>query len=330
MLSLKPPTVYQTSKCYVTFGVMGHLDPKQPPSKGKPWTSFAGQGFVHRADLIVPEESFEAVRTALVQNSPAPEFKRVVMSLQDVLSKDFYTEYIRKGDIMMLSEGRIGVDNVYSLKGGILTLFLDREAYERAGLVGKPHGVKGKRGLKPRWIVELDLKADSMYHGKKGFDRLVYASKKALASPVTWLFCNVSGETPLPDPMLQFSPTKKEALPKLSPVIETLRPPIRPAAESLLPSGTEDFESFATELYEWLSLIRLGSPRIHPNDNIDPFLSRYKVPSAEGQANVRKISWQGFLSPAWSRKTLIDIISALPEKSWFVFSTTTFPKGVTE
>jgi ribonuclease P/MRP protein subunit RPP40 len=128
---------------------------------------------------------------------------------------------------MMLSEGRIGIDNVYSLKGGmcamtsllrrfadpvgILTLFLDREAYERAGLVGKPHGVKGKRGLKPRWsgfsmrecyrylltvlVVELDLKADSMYHGKKGFDRLVYASKNALASPVTWLFYNVSGES---------------------------------------------------------------------------------------------------------------------------------------
>jgi len=30
-------------------------------------------------------------------------------------------------------------------------MFLDKEAYERAGLVGKPQGVKGKRGLKPRW-----------------------------------------------------------------------------------------------------------------------------------------------------------------------------------
>ncbi|KAG7287673.1 hypothetical protein NEMBOFW57_007186 [Staphylotrichum longicolle] len=30
-------------------------------------------------------------------------------------------------------------------------MFLDKETYERAGLVGKPHGVKGQRGLKPRW-----------------------------------------------------------------------------------------------------------------------------------------------------------------------------------
>ncbi len=67
----------------------------------------------------------------------------------------------------MLSEGRRGIDNVYCLRkglisvliprepdidlAGILTLFLDKETYERAGLVGQPDGVKGKRGLKPRW-----------------------------------------------------------------------------------------------------------------------------------------------------------------------------------
>ncbi len=38
---------------------------------------------------------------------------------------------------------------------GKLTMFLDRETYERAGLVGKPHGAKGKRGLKPRWSAYL-------------------------------------------------------------------------------------------------------------------------------------------------------------------------------
>lgn len=35
----------------------------------------------------------------------------------------------------------------------MLTMHLDKETYERAGLVGKPHGVKGKRGLKPRWSM---------------------------------------------------------------------------------------------------------------------------------------------------------------------------------
>lgn len=89
-------------------------------------------------------------------------------------------------------------------------MYLDKEAYERAGLVGKPHGVKGKRGLKPRWsvysplfvlgsctnlpfsVVEIDLMSPSMFPGKKGFDRLVYAAKNALNTPVTWLFYNIS------------------------------------------------------------------------------------------------------------------------------------------
>lgn len=30
-------------------------------------------------------------------------------------------------------------------------MYLDKETYERAGLVGHIHGVKGNRGSKPRW-----------------------------------------------------------------------------------------------------------------------------------------------------------------------------------
>ncbi|KAK3938813.1 fungal tRNA ligase phosphodiesterase domain-containing protein [Diplogelasinospora grovesii] len=192
MLSFPSPSTYQAQKCFVTYGVMGHLDPKQPPSKGKPWTTLTGQDFIYRADLILPQEAFEAVQAQLVQNRPAPGFKRVIMSLHDILSGPFFTEYIKKGDILMLSEGRRGIDNVFSLKGGLLTMFLDKESYERAGLVGKPDGVKGKRNLKPRWVVEFDLTSPSMFPGKKGFDRLIYASKNALSSPITWLFSNLS------------------------------------------------------------------------------------------------------------------------------------------
>lgn len=73
------------------------------------------------------------------------------------------------GNILMLSEGKAGVENAYTLKEGkcsrlgerfvirfnfqigLLTMHLDKESYERAGLVGVPDGVKGKRGTKPWW-----------------------------------------------------------------------------------------------------------------------------------------------------------------------------------
>lgn len=94
----------------------------------------------------MPDEAFEAVHEAVVKTRPAPEFKRVVMSLQDVLGGDFFTEYIKKGrsnivgisalvksnivtgNIMMLSEGRIGIDNVYSLKDGMHTKIMFTQA----------------------------------------------------------------------------------------------------------------------------------------------------------------------------------------------------------
>jgi ribonucleases P/MRP protein subunit RPP40 len=94
---------------------MGHLDPKQPPSKGKPWATFASQDFVHsvrfcltfsvprehianlvQVDLIVPAEAHDAVQEAIAKK-PAPEFRRVVMSLREVLGGEFFTEYVKKG-----------------------------------------------------------------------------------------------------------------------------------------------------------------------------------------------------------------------------------------
>lgn len=40
-------------------------------------------------------------------------------------------------------------------------------------------------------VVKYDLRSPSMFPGKKGFDRLVYAAKNVLNAPFTWLFCNL-------------------------------------------------------------------------------------------------------------------------------------------
>lgn len=41
-------------------------------------------------------------------------------------------------------------------------------------------------------VVTYDLTDQTMVHGKKGFDRLVYACKKALGQTLTWLSCQVN------------------------------------------------------------------------------------------------------------------------------------------
>ncbi|KAI1456353.1 ribonuclease P 40kDa subunit [Annulohypoxylon moriforme] len=332
MFSFAAPSVYQSSKCFVTYGVMSHLQPGQLPGKGKPWSALLAQDFVHKVDLILPEELLQVVKDKITSEPSrgAPVFYKVIMKLGQVLEGDFFTEYIKIGDIMMLSEGRMDSDNVFSLKEGILTLYLDKEAYERAGLVGKPYGVKGKRGSKPRWIVQFNLRDPSMLHGKKGFDRLVYACKNVLNTPTTWLFHNLS-KTPVPDPLSQHYPTKYTSNPIVSQGLSMKVPLLKPPPAIVSNQNRLDMEGFVTDVYEWLSLVRLDSPRVDAEDTIDPYLSCYAVPGdIENVRNEKlcRISWQGFMPPKWSQQTLVDVILALPSKSWFSMSVTSFSKGI--
>ncbi|KAL7628465.1 hypothetical protein AAE478_002668 [Parahypoxylon ruwenzoriense] len=329
---------------------MGHPDPKQIPSKGKPWSALSALDFVHRVDLILPEKLLHLVGDKVASDPGwASVFHRVIMTLGQILEGDFFTEYIKIGNIMMLSEGRLDSENVFSLKDGVLTMHLDKETYERAGLVGKPQGVKGKRGLKPRWstssdastvmkttnwpfeAVQFDLRSPSMLHGKKGFDRLAYACKNALNTPVTWLFCNLSNTSvPAPDPLSRHHPTKYTSQPEISKSLVAKVPSLKPQWAILESQNRPELDEFATDIYEWLSLVRLNCPRLKVDDKIDPYLSGYAVP---GDAEVMKddklcrISWQGFIPPKWTQQILADVIRTLPSKSWFSLSATSFTRG---
>ncbi len=92
-----------------------------------------------QVDLIIPEEVCDTVQQKLLgADKPAPVYKQVVMKLGEILSGDFFTEYIKQrktnfgrlsmptlssltlsiGDTTMLSDGRVHIDNVVTLKDG--------------------------------------------------------------------------------------------------------------------------------------------------------------------------------------------------------------------
>lgn len=101
-------------------------------------------------------------------------------------------------------------------------------------------------------------------------------------------------------------------------------------------------EEAVTELYEWLSLVRLGSPRVQSADNIDPYLSRYQVPvsfdsdnAVPSSGDVVTLRWSGFLSPTWACQTLLDVLIAmqsLPSSStsspWLAMSVSSFSSSM--
>lgn len=51
MFTQASPSIYQSSKCQVTYGSMGHTDAKQLPHKGKPWSSIMALDFIHKVRI---------------------------------------------------------------------------------------------------------------------------------------------------------------------------------------------------------------------------------------------------------------------------------------
>jgi ribonuclease P/MRP protein subunit RPP40 len=104
-------------------------------------------------------------------------------------------------------------------------------------------------------------------------------------------------------------------------------PPLNPPSD-IDPLYDGNFEDYAVEIHEWFSLISLNSPRINPEDNIDPFLSRYATP---GESNTRskfvKVTWRGFLTPTWVHKTFMETLLAAPRDAWFAYSAVGFGEG---
>ena len=88
------------------------------------------------------------------------------MKLSDLLHGPFFQDYIKHGDILMLSEGRPTIDNVFWLVNGVLKMELGRETYERLGWQGVPVEDGGKKHKKARFRIEIDLTSPSMVAGK--------------------------------------------------------------------------------------------------------------------------------------------------------------------
>lgn len=69
----------------------------------------------------------------------------------DLISGEFFNSYIKVGNVVMLSEGRSGTDNVLSLSDGVLHIEVDKPTYEKLGLEGRAVGGEVKKHVKARF-----------------------------------------------------------------------------------------------------------------------------------------------------------------------------------
>lgn len=134
---------------------------------------------------------------------------------------------------------------------------------------------------------------------------------------------------PSPDPLDAFNPTRCAAIPSVCEGIDVVLPPLQPPSALYSDTDSQDLPDTLTEMYEWLSLVRLQSPRISPADTIDPYLSRYEIPgetAEQSSAKLCTVTWEGILAHSCARQTLVETILAMPSREWFSMTVSSFSK----
>lgn len=146
-----------TPSCYIHHtSLPNYIDNANPPTKKNPFRTISEKPFTCTLDLSIPSTNAQNFTKLLASTDNATfTYAKVHMKLHDLLTGDFFNDYIKTGNIVMLSEGRPGVDNSFSLVEGVLRLEIDKPTFERVGLEGNVVDGLGRKHAKGRYGVLL-------------------------------------------------------------------------------------------------------------------------------------------------------------------------------
>jgi ribonuclease P/MRP protein subunit RPP40 len=181
-----------------------------------------------------------------------------------------------------------------------------------------------------------------MLHGKKGFERLVWASKNVLNRKYTWFFVDLNKTEELKRATVQNeqveSPTANQSA---SPIchfqqeLKVIRPDNTVLGRCAVPIVDEEKRLcdplYEEQLLEWLGLVLLDSPRVRVDDAADPYLCRYELPEGvqeEGrealmEGTLHHIQWKGFM-PSQFVSSLLLAVKQETGAHWFGMNVSTF------
>ncbi|KAJ5972196.1 uncharacterized protein N7479_002114 [Penicillium vulpinum] len=327
-------------KCFTTIAQLPtFIDPKQIPGKRSPFSTIQNHAFIHSVEVILPEDFHSQIKTSLEMKLEKPQYARVFMTPLSLLEHDFFNTYIKSGNILMISEGRSGSDNVFTLQDGVLRMELGKEIYERTGLTGNPFRSGGRKHTRERFLVELNLRLPSMLHGKKGFERIVWAFTNVLTQSMAWLFHDLEANPGQDEvragnkPINKVQPQWITCEPQEIVHEQIITPPFLENRKLLEEMSEGDLQEHCGSLSEWVAMVQMGSPRLSGEDDIDPYLSRYAIPDAdESQASdLISLKWHGLISSRWIMQLFLNLQSTKASNlSWFALSVATLGKEAVE
>lgn len=175
-------------KCYFAQAALpSYIDNAHPPTKNEPFKTVLDQQYNHtvrqtgiqnrsnditltnidiQTSLLLPASAVQQAFHDKVTSTGDGflRYARVYMKPLEIISGDFFNSYIKAGNIVMLSEGRSGTDNILSLSEGVLRIEVDKPTYEKMGLEGKAVGGDGRKHVKARFgeltLLNLSKLAD--------------------------------------------------------------------------------------------------------------------------------------------------------------------------
>ncbi|KAL2865479.1 ribonuclease P protein subunit p40 [Aspergillus lucknowensis] len=341
MFELEGDDASGREKCYTTIAQLPQfIDPKQPPARSPPFSAIEAHPFVHTVEVTLPRDVYSSIESSLESKLPKLRYARLHMALSSLVEGDFFNTYIKAGNFLMISEGWSGLDNVFTLRDGMLRLELGKEDYERTGLTGKAIRTGGKKHTKERYLVELNLRLPSMLHGKKGFQRIEWAFRKALDKPVTWLFFDLGSESTgmaEDDPSLKGNNPELISCEPVRTVHENITTPSFSDLKITEETSESDLKSLCGEVSEWLAMVSLGSRRVSVGDDIDPFLCRYDAPGIgdSSASDLVSLKWHGFIPPQWVTQLFITLFRETAprvskSRTWFTLSASALGRNATE
>ena len=176
-----------------------------------------------------------------------------------------------------------------------------------------------------------------MLHGKRGFERLIWAAKNVLSGRMTWLFVDFDVANGFKGQFMILLATISLAYYSAGPIenfdhkIDIVFPSCQQVEGCVVPlADAKEIiadPTFEEQLLEWLGLVLLGSPRVSANDEIDPYLCRYGLPEIQ-EANMavqtlHHVRWKGLVPSSFVLRMFLEI-KKISKKGWFALNASTF------
>ncbi|KAG5932285.1 hypothetical protein E4U60_005337 [Claviceps pazoutovae] len=306
---------------------VGYGDLSRLPRRTEPWMAIKNHDFISKIDLVMPLEKFLTMPSEIILDRPRPVYYRLAeSSLEQLLNKESLFNILQKGEATLFSQRHVSATHIqFNVNKGILTMHMDGSTFERSGLSDNVGLVKGQR-LK---IVTLDLNSARRYcNGEthKHLEHYTCTHESITKKQLSWLLCDETGFTNLAldlgNDVNALECTAELEMHQGT----TCNPPILDIGpSSFMDTGRLDMQEIGLCVYEWLSLLKLESPRVQYGDNVDTFLSRYRVASRDRkQVSICRISWVGLIGTTWFQNLVRDVMTVNATEGWLSFSSNSF------